>query len=348
MHLNIIYLTNTLVNIIIHFITISSSNIQETDYLEYIQYTIINIIIIRSINIKEITYLDYIQYIVIYIINSNNNIKEIDCSDHIQLYIIIVIYFNSVIDPSYLHNIQNIIIITIIISSSNNINQIPLLFNIIDYIIDNLLTIIKNINTIVYDIKITNIIHMNYKHHIDIENIKTTNIINYNNINNTLNQIYLYIINIINSHTIIATDNIQYNITIYIFYVIIMAIELYQSISYILTNFYGFIIIVETGHPISDVNLILYINTKEKSYVIKLVLHHKDRHHHYIQNIDDIKGTHCILEDAFETSKMHQQSIQRASTRCTEETSAKELESIAWMQGIEATSRTSIRSSESP
>ena len=270
LHLNIIYLTTILVNIIIHFITISS-NIEEADYLEYIQYTIINIIIIRSINIKKITYLDYIQYIIIYIIN-NDNIKEIDYSDRIQL-CIIVIYFNIVIDPNYLHSIQNFIIM-IIISSNSNINKISLLFNIIDYIINNLLTIIKNVNTNICYIKIVNIIYINYKHHIDIENIKTINIIDYKNINNTANQIYLYIIDIINSHTIIATNNIQYNITIYIFYVIIiMTVELYQSISYIFINFYGSIIIVETGHPIGDVNLIFYISTKEKSYVIKPALH---------------------------------------------------------------------------
>ena len=42
-----------------------------------------------------------------------------------------------------------------------------------------------------------------------------------------------------------------------------------NPISYILTNFYGFIIIVEIGgHPIGDINFILYISTKEKSYVI--------------------------------------------------------------------------------
>ena len=37
LHLNIIYLTNILVNIIIHFITINSSNVEETDYSDYTQ-----------------------------------------------------------------------------------------------------------------------------------------------------------------------------------------------------------------------------------------------------------------------------------------------------------------------
>ena len=161
------------------------------------------------------------------------------------------------------------------IISSSNIKKITLSFSIIDHLINNLVTIIENISTDIYDIKIINIIHINYKYYIDIENIQTNNIINYKNVNETDNKIYLYIINIINSHTIIDTDNIQYDITIYIFYVIIMTVETYQSISYILINFYGFIIIVETGHPIGDVNLILYIGTKKESYVIKPVLHHK-------------------------------------------------------------------------
>ena len=222
--------------------------------------------------------------------------------------------------------------------SSSNINKITLLFNIIDYIINNLVIIIKNINTDVCDIKIINIIHINYKHYIDIESIQTINIIDYKNINETDNKIYLYIINIINSHTIIDTDNIQYNITIYISYVIIVTVETYQSISYILINFYGFIIIVENGHPIGDVNLILYISTKKKSYVIKPVLHHKDRHHHYIQNIDDIeRGASLHLERCIRSiDEMRQGSIgkkhrrdasrkhqQEASTRCIDETSEK-------------------------
>ena len=272
-HLNIIYLTTILVNIIIHFIIIiisSSSNIEEADYLEdiqhninniifirsvnikeldysdYIHYNIVNIIIISSINLKETLYLAYIQYITIYITNSNNNIREIDYLDHIQFYIIIVVYFSIVMDPNYLHNLQNFIIMII---SSSNINKITLLFNIIDYIINNLVIIIKNINTGIYDIKIINIIHINYKHHIDIENFQTNNIIDYKNINETDNKIYLYIINITNLHTIIDTDNIQYNITIYISYVIIMTVEIYQFISYILIDFYGLIIIGETGIP---------------------------------------------------------------------------------------------------
>ena len=199
------------------------------------------------------------------------------------------------------------------IISSSNIKKITLLFSIIDYLINNLVTIIENINTDIYDIKIINIVHINNEHYIDIENIQTNNIIDYKNINETDNKIYLYIINIINSHTIIDTDNIQYNITIYIFYVIIMTVETYQFISYTLINFYGFIIIVETGHPIGDVNLILYIITKEKSYVIKPVLHHKDRHHHYIQNIDDIeRGASLHLERCIRSiDQMHRGCIDK-------------------------------------
>ena len=107
LHLNIIYLTTILVNIIIHFVTISNSNIEEADYSEdtqhniinvifirsvnikeldysdYIYYNVINTIIISSINLKETLYLAYIRYIIIYIINSNNDIKEIDYLDHI-------------------------------------------------------------------------------------------------------------------------------------------------------------------------------------------------------------------------------------------------------------------------
>ena len=238
-----------------------------------------------------------------------------------------------------------------IISRSSNIKKITLSFSIIDYLINNLVTIIENISTDIYDIKIINIIHINYKYYIDIENIQTNNIIDYKNINETDNKIYLYIINIINSHTIVDTDNIQYNIIIYISYVIIMTVETYQSISYSFINFYGFIIIGETGHPIGDVNLILYISTKKKSYNITVALHHKDRHHHYIQNIDDIeRGASLHLERCTrsidemhrgeEASKMHQQ---EASTRCIRKTSARsidemhpeEIRSIEWIQGIQ-------------
>ena len=290
--LDIMYYANIIVNIIIYLIL--SSSIKKIDYLDHLQYNIIKLIT-GSSNLKKTTYLDYVQYIIIYIIISNNNINEIDYSDYIQLYIIIVIYLNSVTNPNYLYNIKDIIIV--IISSSNIIN-ITLLFNIIDYIVNSLLIIIKNMTQTVCYIKTINIIHINYKHHIDIGNIKTINIITYNNINKTVNKIYLYIINIINSHTIIDAIHFQYNITLHIFSVIIiMTVELYQPISYTLTNLYGFIISIETGHPIGDVNLILYINTKKTSYVNKPALHHTDRHHCYIQNIDDIKGMHhCILE----------------------------------------------------
>ena len=351
LHLNIICLTTILVNIIIHFITISSSNIEEADYSEDIQHNIINVICIRSsnieeldysdyihhnvvniissINLKETLYLAYIRYTIIYIINSDNNIREIDHLDHIQLNIIIVVYFSIVIDSNYLYNIQSFIIMII---SSSNINKITLSFSIIDYLINNLVIIIKNINTDIYGIKIINVIHINYKHYIDIENIQTNNIIDYKNINETDNKIYFYIINIINSHTIIDTYDIQYNITIYISYVIIMTVETYQSISYILIDFYGFIIILETGHPIGDVNLILYISTKKKSYIITAVLHHKDRHHHYIQNIDDIERgaslhlERCIFRSIGSIDEMHREDASRqhqqeASTRCIRKTS---------------------------
>ena len=332
LHLDIIYLTTILVNFIIHFIIIiSSSNIEEADYLEDIQHNIINILFIRSLNIKQLDYSDYVHYNIVdiinissihlretlylayirhtinYIINNDSNIREIDYLDHIQLYIIIIIvYFSIVIDTNYLYNIQSFIIM--IISSSNNINKINLSFSIIDYLINNLVTIIENINTDIYDIKIINIIH---------KNIQTNNIIDYRNINETDNKIYLYIINIINSHTIIDTDNIQYNITIYISYVIIMTVETYQSISYSFINFYGFIIIGETGHPIGDVNLILYIITKKESYVIKPVLHHRDRHHHYIQNIDDIeRGASLHLERCIRSiDEMHREDIRREHRR---------------------------------
>ena len=301
--MNIIYHPNIIVNVTICIFL--SSSIKEIDYLDHLQYNIIKIIT-GSSNLKETTYLDYIQYIIIYIIVSDNDIKEIDYSDYIQLYIIIVIYFNTVTDPNYLRNIKTFVIMTIV--SCSNMSNISIQFNIIDYIINTLLITIQNIDTNVCYVKIISIIHINYKHHIDIENVKTINTINYSKINKTVNNIYLYIINIINSHTIIDTIHIQYNITFHILYVIIMTVELYQSIIYTLTNFHGFIIIVETGHPIGDVNLILYINAKKTSYVIKPALHHRDQHRRYIQNIDDIKGMHhCILEDALETSKMHQQ-----------------------------------------
>ena len=81
-----------------------------------------------------------------------------------------------------MHNVKNIIFIIIIISSSN-INKVSLLFSIIDYIINNLLIIIRNIVTNIYWIKIISIIHISYKHYINIENVNTINIKNDNTIN---------------------------------------------------------------------------------------------------------------------------------------------------------------------
>ena len=161
-------------------------------FANFLVFIIIYIIIISSSDIKETTYLDYIQYIIVYIIISNNNIKEIYYLDYIQLYIIIIIIinFSSITDPDYLRNIKNTIIM-IIANSSSNINKISLLFNIIDYIINSLLIIIKNIDADIWYIKFINIIHINYKHHIEIKNIKTINIINDNNISKTVNNIYL-------------------------------------------------------------------------------------------------------------------------------------------------------------
>ena len=117
-----------------------------------------------------------------------------------------------------------------------------------------------------------------------------------------------------------------------------MTVETYQFISYTLINFYGFIIIVETGHPIRDVNLILYISTKKESYVIKPVLHHKDRHHHYIQNIDDIeRGASLHLERCIRSidsiDEMHREDASRkhrqeTSTRCIWKTSEESIDEM--------------------
>ena len=252
-------------------------------------YIIIPLDIINSSISSKCTMHIYIIIIIIIITSSSSRIN-------IFLQLIINIFINNVIVINYSNNdIQHF--------TNNIINNI---IDIVNIIIKNLLFIIKTIITNLYwNISIIITVIIQYNLIIDIEHNNIYNIKINISYNETVAQIYINIINLVITHTINNKVDLENDITIILAYTGFIITELFQTFNGTLIPTYKFIIILYLFKPIIctlNINNMDAVNIK---YVITDPLHHKVRHHRYIQNIDDIRRR-CTLHLGDALTRMHQ------------------------------------------